>query len=99
MSAIYGNDTYSVRSQEPLIVNFDTSYTGNVHDYLVMYLDASAHKGKLRSWGGEWLEELERAFICYPYLKLQLHLYISCPCDILFKVALNTITLPCDMDF
>ena len=49
MSAVYGNDTYSVRSQEPLIVNFDTSYTGNIHDYLVMYLDASEHKNGWRS--------------------------------------------------
>ena len=48
MSAVYGNDTYSVRNQEPLIVNFDTSYTGNVHDYLVMYLDASEHKNGWR---------------------------------------------------
>ena len=40
-----------------------------------------------------------RAFISDLYLKFQLHLYISFPCDILFKVALNTITLPCDMDF
>jgi hypothetical protein len=28
MSAVYGNDTYSVRSQEPLIVNFDEALFG-----------------------------------------------------------------------
>ena len=38
-------------------------------------------------------------FIGDPYFKFQLHLRISFPCDILFKVALITITLPCDMDF